>query len=293
MFTGVVSYAQQDAQFTEYMYNTVTINSAYAGSRGALSVFALHRAQWVGLDGAPVTNTLSTNTPINNSNVGLGISFINDRIGPSEENAISIDLSYTIHTSATYKLSFGIKGTANLFNLDVSKLNPEVQGDPKFQNLNNQFSPNFGAGLYFHSNKSYIGLSVPNLIESTHYSNNDLSIFKERINYYFIAGHVFDLNESIKFKPSLFSKLTQGAPLQLDLSGNFLINKKFVIGAAYRWNAAVSALVGFQIYDGLFAGYSYDLETTKLENYNSGSHEIFLRFELFKNHNKITSPRFF
>ena len=293
MFTAVVSYAQQDAQFTQYMYNTININSAYAGSRGALSVFALHRTQWVGLDGAPVTNTLSMNTPINNSNVGLGISFINDRIGPSEENAISIDLSYTIHTSATYKLSFGIKGTANLFNLEVSKLNPEVQGDPKFQNLNNQFSPNFGAGLYFHSNKSYIGLSVPNLIESTHYSNNDLSIFKERINYYFIAGHVFELNESIKFKPSLFSKLTQGAPLQLDISGNFLINKKFVIGAAYRWNAAVSALVGFQIYDGLFAGYGYDLETTKLENYNSGSHEIFLRYELFKNHNKITSPRFF
>lgn len=293
MFTAVVSYAQQDAQFTQYMYNTININSAYAGSRGVLSVFALHRAQWVGLDGAPVTNTLSINTPINNSNVGLGISFINDRIGPSEENAISIDLSYTIHTSATYKLSFGIKGTANLFNLDVSKLNPEVQGDPKFQNLNNQFSPNIGAGVYFHSNKSYIGLSVPNFIESTHYSNNDLSIFKERINYYFIAGHVFNLNESIKFKPSLFSKLTQGTPLQLDISGNFLINKKFVIGAAYRWNAAVSALVGFQLYDRLFAGYGYDLETTKLENYNSGSHEIFLRYELFKNHNKITSPRFF
>ena len=293
MFTAVVSYAQQDAQFTQYMYNTININSAYAGSRGVLSVFALHRAQWVGLDGAPVTNTLSINTPINNSNVGLGISFINDRIGPSEENAISIDLSYTIHTSATYKLSFGIKGSANLFNLDVSKLNPEVQGDPKFQNLNNQFSPNIGAGVYFHSNKSYIGLSVPNFIESTHYSNNDLSIFKERINYYLIAGHVFDLNESIKFKPSLFSKLTQGAPLQLDISGNFLISKKFVIGAAYRWNAAVSALVDFQIYDGLFAGYGYDLETTKLENYNSGSHEIFLRYELFKNHNKITSPRFF
>lgn len=293
MFTGVLSYAQQDAQFTQYMYNTININPAYAGSRGAMSIFGLHRTQWVGLDGAPVTNALSINTPINNSKLGLGVSFLNDKIGPSNENTISVDLSYTIQTSETYNLSFGIKGTANLFNLDVSKLNPADQGDPQFQNLNNKFSPNVGAGIYFHSDKTYFGLSVPNFIESKRYDDNDTAIFKERINYYFIAGHVFDLNESIKFKPSLLTKLVQGAPLQVDVSGNFLIHDKFVIGAAYRWSAALSAMVGFQISDGLFIGYGYDLETTKLENYNSGSHEIFLRYELFNNYNKIISPRFF
>jgi len=275
------------------MYNTININPAYAGSRGAISIFGLHRTQWVGLDGAPVTNALSINTPINNSKLGLGVSFLNDKIGPSNENAISVDLSYTIQTSETYNLSFGIKGTANLFNLDVSKLNPADQGDPQFQNLNNKFSPNVGAGVYFHSDKTYFGLSVPNFIESKRYDDNDTAIFKEKINYYFIAGHVFNLNESIKFKPSLLTKLVQGAPLQVDVSGNFLIHDKFVIGAAYRWSAAVSAMVGFQISDGLFVGYGYDLETTKLENYNSGSHEIFLRYELFNNYNKIISPRFF
>jgi type IX secretion system PorP/SprF family membrane protein len=293
MFTGVLSYAQQDAQFTQYMYNTININPAYAGSRGAMSIFGLHRTQWVGLDGAPVTNALSINTPINNSKLGLGVSFLNDKIGPSNENTISVDLSYTIQTSESYNLSFGIKGTANLFNLDVSKLNPADQGDPQFQNLNNKFSPNVGAGIYFHSDKTYFGLSVPNFIESKRYDDNDTAIFKERINYYFIAGHVFDLNESIKFKPSLLTKLVQGAPLQVDVSGNFLIHDKFVFGAAYRWSAALSAMVGFQISDGLFIGYGYDLETTKLENYNSGSHEIFLRYELFNNYNKIISPRFF
>ena len=147
MFTGVVSYAQQDAQFTQYMYNTINVNPAYAGSRGALSIFALHRTQWVGLDGAPVTNAVSINTPINGSNLGLGVSLINDKIGPANENTISADLSYTIPTSETFKLSLGIKGTANLFNLDVTKLDPKDAGDESFQNYN-KFTPNIGAGVY-------------------------------------------------------------------------------------------------------------------------------------------------
>lgn len=293
MFTGTVSYAQQDAQFTQYMYNTININPGYAGSRGTMSIFALHRSQWIGLDGAPKTNALSINTPINNSKLGIGVSFLNDNIGPTNENAISVDISYTIQTSETYNLSFGLKTTANLFDLDVSKLNPADQGDPQFQNLNNKFTPNIGAGIYWHSDKTYFGISIPNFIESKHYDDNEVAIFKERINYYFIAGHVFDLNANIKFKPSLLTKIVEGAPLQVDVSGNFLINDKFVIGAAYRWSASVSAMVGFQVSDGLFIGYGYDLETTKLNNYNSGSHEIFLRYELFNNYNKIISPRFF
>jgi type IX secretion system PorP/SprF family membrane protein len=293
MLTGIVNYAQQDAQFTQYMYNTININPAYAGSRGFMSLFALHRTQWVGLDGAPVTNSFSINTPISNSKMGLGISFLNDRIGPTNENEISADLSYFIPTSESFKLSFGLKVTANVFNLDVSRLNPVSQNDPQFQNLNNSFTPNFGAGLYLHSEKTYIGLSVPNFIESNKYDSNSVAMFKEKINYYLIAGHVFDLGENLKFKPTLLTKMVSGAPLQVDVSGNFLISKKFVIGSAYRWSAAFSAMAGFQISEGIFVGYGYDKETTNLANYNSGSHEIFLRFELSKTYNKITSPRFF
>ncbi len=293
MFTGAATFAQQDAQFTQYMYNTININPAYAGSRGVMSIFALHRSQWIGIDGAPVSNTFSINTPINNSKIGLGLSFINDKIGPSNENAISVDFSYSIETSQDYKLSFGIKGTGNLFNLDVAKLNPTDQNDPQFQNLNNVFSPNIGAGIYLHSENTYLGISVPNLIESKRYDDNSVAIFKEKINYYFIAGHVFNISNNLKFKPSLLTKIVEGAPLQVDVSGNFLINDKFVIGAAYRWSASFSAMVGFQISDALFIGYGYDLETTKLANYNSGSHEIFLRFEILNNSNKMTSPRFF
>lgn len=295
MFTAIVSYAQQDAQFTQYMYNTININPAYAGSRGALSIFGLYRTQWVGLDGAPETSSFSVNTPINNSNLGLGVSLVNDKIGPTNENNFSVDLSYTIPTSPDFKLSFGIKATGNLFNLDVNKLNPADQGDPQFQNLDNVFKPNIGAGVYFHSDKAYIGLSVPNFIETNRYNDNDIAIYKDKINYYLMAGYVFDLDyyQDIKFKPALLTKMVEGAPLQVDVSANFMFVNKFVVGVAYRWSAALSAMVGFQVSDGLYIGYGYDRETTNLNNYNSGSHEIFLRYEFIKNQSKMTTPRFF
>ncbi len=292
LFTGFVSYAQQDAQYTQYMYNTINVNPAYAGSRGVTSIFGLHRTQWVGLDGAPTTNAFSINAPLG-SNLGGGLSFVNDKIGPTNENTISADISYTIQTSETYKLSFGVKGTANLFNLDVSKLNPEQAGDPSLQNLDNNFSPNVGAGVYFHSDKLYLGASVPNFFETKRYSDNDFVVNKERMNFYFIGGYVFDVTESLKFKPAFLTKVVEGAPLQVDVFGNFLINEKFVLGAAWRWSAAVSLMAGFQVSDGIYIGYGYDLETTRLRRYNSGSHEVFLRFELFKRENKIVSPRFF
>lgn len=293
MLSGVVSHAQQDAQFTQYMYNTININPAYAGSRGVMSIFGLHRTQWVGLDGAPTTNAASVHTPINNSNVGVGLSFINDKIGPTNENTISVDVSYTIKTSESYKLSFGVKGSGNLFSLDAGMLNPQDPSDDHLQQVDSKFSPNVGAGVYYHGDKFYAGLSVPNFIKTTNYSDNDFSINQQEITYYFITGYVFDVSPSLKFKPALLTKLIQGAPLQVDVSGNFLIMDKFVIGAAYRWSAAVSGMVGFQVTDGLFLGYGYDLETTELRNYNSGSHEFFLRYELFNNFDRITTPRFF
>ena len=298
LLTGMVS-AQQDAQFTQYMYNTININPAYAGSREAMSIFALHRTQWVGLDGAPVTNTASVNTPINGSNIGLGFSVVNDRIGPSDENNISADFSYTINASERYKLSFGLKASANLLNIDFTKLNLYDKNDYSFDtNVDNKFSPNIGIGLYLHSDNTYVGLSAPNLLETQHFdryagTGANSHVAKERIHYYFIAGHVFDLSAEVKLKPSILTKMVQGAPLQVDLSANFLINEKFTAGLAYRWDAAFSALAGFQVSDSWFIGYAYDMETTKLANYNSGSHEIFLRYELFNAYDKIISPRFF
>lgn len=294
MLVTVSSYAQQDAQYTQYMYNPININPAYAGSREALSIFGLHRTQWVGLDGAPVTNAASIHTPIENTNIGIGLSFVNDKIGPSDQNNISVDFSYTVPTSETFQLSFGLKATADLLNIDYTKLNIYNPSDPRFQNnVDNKFSPNIGAGVYFHSDQTYIGLSVPNFLETKHYDDNSTSVAQERLHYYFMAGHVFDLSYDVKFKPSLLTKVVQGAPLQVDLSANFLFFDKLTLGAAYRWSAAVSGMAGFQVSDAIFVGYAYDAESTKLANYNSGSHEIFLRFELFRNYDRMITPRFF
>jgi type IX secretion system PorP/SprF family membrane protein len=293
MLTCYCSFAQQDSQFTQYMYNTINVNPAYAGSRGVMSIFGLHRTQWVGLDGAPTTNAFSINTPINDSNLGLGISFLNDKIGPTNNNTITADLSYTIQTSETYKLSFGIKASGNIFNLDTDKLEPLHQNDPNLQNYSSKLSPNFGAGIYLHSDKLYFGVSVPNFLQDTKYNDNSVSVFKEKMTFYTIGGYVFDLSPDVKFKPAFLTKVVAGAPLQVDLSGNFLLFEKFMLGAAYRWDAAISGMAGFQVTDGLFIGYGYDRETTNLRNYNSGSHEIFIRFELFNRVKKLVSPRFF
>jgi type IX secretion system PorP/SprF family membrane protein len=298
LFTGLGVYAQQDAQYTNYMYNTININPAYAGSRGCLSVFGLHRTQWVGLNGAPVTNTFSIQTPIAGTNVGLGLGVVNDRIGPSVENNVAVDFAYSIKTSETYKLSFGAKASANFLNIDFTKLTQDASDPRLAQNVTKNFSPNIGAGLYLHSDDTYIGLSVPNIIETKHFDKTVTGttanyVAKERLNFYAIAGHVFDLSENIKFKPAVLAKIVTGAPLQVDATANFMINEKFVLGAAYRWSAALSALVGFQANDSWFIGYGYDFETTKLASYNSGSHEIFLRYEMFNKYDKIVSPRFF
>jgi type IX secretion system PorP/SprF family membrane protein len=293
LLVGLTGYSQQDAQYTQYMYNTINVNPAYAGSRGVMSIFGLYRTQWVGLDGAPDTGAFSINTPIENSNIGAGLSVVTDRIGPTSEHVISGDISYTIPTSETYKLSFGLKASANLFNFQRNKVNPATESDLLLQDISNDFSPNIGAGVYFHSDKLYLGVSAPNFLETKRYADNSKAVYKERMNLYGIAGYVFDLSSNLKFKPAVMTKMVQGAPLQVDVSGNFMINEKFVLGAAWRWDAAFSGMAGFQINKGLYLGYGYDRETTKLVNYNSGSHEIFLRYELFSKPEKIVSPRFF
>jgi type IX secretion system PorP/SprF family membrane protein len=286
--------AQQDPQFTQYMYNTVAINPAYAGSRGMLSIFGIHRAQWIGLEGAPTTTGTSIHTPLNDSRIGLGVSMLQDAIGPSNKQTLSADFSYTISTSENYKLSFGLKGTASLFSIDYTKLNRFDINDPRFQNnISNQFSPNIGAGMYLHSKQFYAGISVPFMLQSNEFNDINSQVTHESLHYYFMSGYVFEISESTKFKPAFLAKAVEGAPLQVDLSANFMLNNKFVLGGAWRWEAAMSGLAGFQVNDNWFIGYTYDADSTKLANYNSGSHELFMRYEFIGKKEKIVSPRFF
>ncbi|TVZ52874.1 type IX secretion system membrane protein PorP/SprF [Dokdonia sp. Hel_I_53] len=296
------TYAQQDPQYTQYMYNTVVINPAYAGNRGVTSIVGLHRSQWVGLDGAPRTQSFSIHSPVGEKNVGLGLSIVNDALGPAQETYFGVDFSYTINTSDNGRLSFGLKGGGHLLDVDLSKLNIADRSDPRFsQNVDNKFSPVIGAGVYYHGEKFYAGISVPNLVETEHFdrSTNDNSsssfVEQERLHYYGIIGYAFDLTDQLKFKPSAMVKAVTGAPLQVDATANFLLMEKLHMGIAYRWDAAWSGLVGFQVSDSMLIGLTYDRESTDLGNtvYNDGSFEVFLRFELFNEYDRMLTPRFF
>ncbi|MBQ4805831.1 type IX secretion system membrane protein PorP/SprF, partial [Aquimarina sp. MMG015] len=237
-----------------------------------------------------------------NNRVGLGLSIVNDEIGPTDETYFDIDFSYTIPTSDTGKLSFGIKAGGHLLNVDFDRLSQFDTGDPLFNNgnIDNKFSPNVGAGIYYHTDKFYLGLSAPNLLETDHFdesaaidsNGNSSFIAEERINYYLIAGHVFDLSDTVKFKPAILSKLVFGAPLQVDLSANFLLYDKLTLGVGYRWSAAFSAMAGFQVSDSLMIGFAYDKESTELgrTQFNDGSYEVMLRFELFRKYNRMLTP---
>jgi len=292
VFAVDISFAQQDPQYTQYMYNTMSVNPAYAGQREVLSVTGLYRTQWVGIDGAPKTQTLGIHAPLRNEKIGLGLSIVNDALGPATESYIDANFSYTIRLDDTNtKLSFGVKGGVHLLDTDWSKgrfQNPDVVFNENISLL----SPTIGAGLYLHNRKWYVGLSVPNFLTTDHYDDFQESVAAERLHYYLIAGYVFNLSENTKFKPAALVKGVSGAPIIADVSANFLFNDKFTLGLAWRWDDSVSGLAGFQVSDGLYIGYAYDATTTNLNNYNSGSHEIMLRFELQKL-GRILSPRFF
>ncbi len=290
--------AQQDAQYTQYMYNTLAVNPAYAGSRGVLSINALHRSQWVGLDGAPTTQTVNFNTPVS-ERVGIGLSIVNDRIGNGTNQDTYFDAvaSYTVPTSKTGKLSFGIKAGGHALNIDFNQLQnySNEANTIGLSNIDKKFSPNFGAGIYYHTDKFYAGLSVPNFLKTEHFDNSTASLAQERMNFYLITGYVFDFNPNLKFKPAALVKAVSGAPLQIDLSANFMINNKFTLGAAYRWDAAFSGMFGFQITDQFMLGLAYDKETTELGNttFNDGSFEVLLRYEFRAKYKNVIAPRFF
>jgi Bacteroidetes-specific putative membrane protein len=305
MFIGMISmglYAQQDAQYTQYMYNTLSVNPAYAGSRGQLSFAGLYRSQWVGLDGAPETFTINLHSPIRNSRLGYGISVVNDNIGDGvvQQTYLDAAISYTLEFARDARLSFGLKAGGDMISLDFNGLRNFDQEVVNQNNIDNKFTPNFGLGVYYHTDKFYAGLSAPNILETEYFDNDNSDnsvnfLSAQRINFYFITGYVFDMGPDLKFKPALLTKAVGGAPLQVDLSASFLFADKFSFGAAYRWDAALSGLVGFQLTEQLMVGLAYDRETTELggTQFNDGSFEIFLRVELLKSFQRTVSPRFF
>ena len=289
-----IAYSQQDPQYTQYMFNTMSVNPAYVGSKGHSVINLLARTQWVGIDGAPRTQTLSYDTPVGYTGVGLGFNLVNDAIGPATETYLDVNVSYTVRTSDEGNLAFGMKLGGRFFSVDWSKGIYRDKVDNQFNANINRFLPTIGAGIYYYESNWYAGIAVPNILRTDHYddASGGGTVATERMHYFLIAGYVFDLSENIKFKPAVLSKIVSGAPLSLDVSANFLFNEKFRVGAAWRWGDSVSALLGFQISRSLQMSYAYDLTTSNYSNYNSGTHEVMLRYEIFKTQ-RMKSSRFF
>jgi type IX secretion system PorP/SprF family membrane protein len=286
---GTMVTAQQLPQFTQYMYNTISVNPAYAGSRGTLNVTALHRNQWAGIEGNPRTSTFSIHAPMRNDRVGLGLSYINDKLGFEQTNYIYGDFSYNVPLTETAKLSFGLKAGFTNYKLETPDFN-----DMFFNSNFNDWSPNFGAGVYYSSNTWYIGVSSPRIL-NTDLNQGEFEAL-ERNSYYAIGGLVFELSESTKFKPTVIAKFTNGAPATYDLTANFLFHEKFWIGASYRFNDASNfgALIDYQASKDLRIGYAYDIPTGDIRPYSSGTHEVILIYELkFKSKGPVKSPRYF
>jgi len=292
--------AQQAPMYTHYMYNTLSVNPAYAGSRDALTVTALHRSQWVDFKGAPLTQTLTLHAPLRNEHIGLGLSVLNDKIGPTNNTSVMADFAYIMKLTEKSKLALGLSAGANIWQASLNTLNLDQTADPVFQNnIQNHATPNFGFGAYYSRERFYAGVSAPNLLQNNYSKviTESGSILKgqEQRHYFLIAGALLNITDNVAFKPTTLIKVTAGAPIQADLTGSFVIMKRLLIGAMYRSGDAVGALVGFDITDQFHVGYSYDwsygLRTFK---YNQGSHEIVLRYDfLLFDKKQIHSPRNF
>lgn len=283
--------AQQDAQYTQYMLNTMVVNPAFAGSANVLSVAALHRSQWLGLDGAPETQTFSINSPIS-ERLGVGLSVVNDNIGDGtvQETYFDVAVSYTIPVSNDGNLAFGLNFGGDFLNVDFSRL-ANFGAEPNLPNIDNKFSPDFGLGAYYYDENFYAGLSIPSILETEHFDNSgDGNSFtaQERMNLYLMSGYTFELNSNLVLTPGFLLRAVNGGPVQMDLNTYLTFNDKFSIGAAYRFNAAVSALFGVKFGENFLLGIAYDVETTTLgtSQFNSGSFEVFLRYDIVNRLNR-------
>ncbi|CAZ96130.1 type IX secretion system membrane protein PorP/SprF [Zobellia galactanivorans] len=290
-FKMSVAYGQQPPQYTQYMYNTAVLNSGYSAS-GTLEATLLHRSQWVGIDGAPETQSLSVQGKLR-ERIALGLTAINDNIGAANDLDINGTFAYEIPTGYTTKLSLGVNAGIDVLKVDWSKGIYQDGLDPVFAENVNKIRPVFGAGAYFYSSNWYVGLSTHNFLNSQIYNDDEVEVTDRKSQYYLMAGYVLDLSDNLKFKPAILTKHVAGAPITVDVSGNFLIKETLALGLAYRYNDAISALAGLHISKSFFLGYAYDYSTTGLKSYNDGSHEIILKYNLFNAQKRALSPRFF
>ena len=295
LINGLTAHAQQLAQFSQYTFNTIAINPAYAGARDVLAINLLNRNQWVGINGAPETQTLAISSSIPNSKFGAGLSVINDKLGYEKSTFIYADIAFTINLNKyrTRMLSFGLKAGLSKYDLDQDILNDQNnQNDILINNFESKWTPNFGVGAYFRSDHLFLGIGIPKLFDLTKSLNREVKSYNE-INIYFNGGYLIPLN-SFKIRPSFIIKYLNGSPLSIDLNTYFLLqDDKLWIGAGYRIGDAVGIQARYQIIKNLHLGYAYDFTTTDLNKYNQGSHEIILSYEFKFRNRKCKCPDLF
>ena len=291
--------AQQEMLTSQYMFNGLFINPAYAGSHPYAEATGLYRTQWTGFDGAPSTQTFGVEGPISNEIMGLGLTFINDKIGDTRQTEVFANWSYHLFLDAAGKnrLSFGLRAGFADYSSNLSETFVFEEGDPVFmENINNAFVPKFGAGVYFYSRKWYAGFSVPTIYagdEKVRFNINDVGDRYFEPHSYLTAGYVFDLSPDLQLKPSFLIRYLNNAPVQADINCNLLIKNTFWIGASYRTGDAVIGILEYNIGNDLRAGYAYDFTTTAIGNYSNGSHEFMLSYKFGRDPIKTKSPRYF
>ena len=287
--------AQQDPQYTQYMYNMNIINPAYAGISEGLSVGALYRSQWVGLDGGPETFTFNIHSPVGKQ-LALGLSVISDKIGPVEETNAYVDVSYTIPLGMETRLAFGVKGGFTFHDIAIaeSQITLVDLSDPFFANAINETTPNIGAGVYFYKpNKYYISISVPNILNGVHLDANGTKIGSESEHLFSAAGYVFDLSENFKLKPHALLKYAFDAPVSFDLNANLFMYDLLEFGVGYRLDDSFSTMINFQVTKDLRIGYAYDAINSGLDIVTNSSHEVFINYDFNFSSKVSRSPRYF
>lgn len=291
-FLGV---SQQDPVFTQYMNNMLTIQPAYAGISGALNVTGISRAQWVGFEGAPNTNSLTINGPLRRFNVGLGLSIINDKWGPIRQNGVYVDYAYRVRFSEDQYLAFGLKVGFNVYQAYLSDLVITDPNDPVFAyDVNFKFLPNMGFGIMWHSNRFFLGASAPKILKNRIQSQNTENVYREVLHFYGMGGYVFFLSDVLKFKPTVLYRWAERTPSFVDISGSFLLYDRVWIGATYRLSNSYGLIFQFNVSNQLKFGYSYDQTTFHPTQVNGGTHEFLISYDFVSSRrSRQVAPRYF
>lgn len=288
---GTSLNAQQEPQFTQFNDNMLYFNPAYAGSKEALNVTAMHREQWVGFQGRPVTSTVSLNTPLSYKSLGFGLTLVNDHAGIVDQKMAYADISYTIKFSKKAKLAFGLKGGVNYLSIGSATYNVSMPNDPNLtQEASARMNPNFGFGLYYYTPKFFCGISMPKMVENTYDGTN---VNSESRHYYANIGTVLTLNSFWKLRAIAQAKATKGSPVGIDLSVTGIYNDKFLIGTMYRVGIEGGVFAQFQLGPQFRAGLAYDFGMNAMRDYHNGSLEVMLSYDIIFKKEGVRSPRYF